>query len=67
MVTGPREGVPMLDEEPVRALAAEAIAAHAHEHPAAVQPFALELELKIARGERALRCCANRLPVAAIP
>src|ERR1700722_1933209 len=67
MVTGSGVGVSMLDQEPVRTLAAVAVAAHAHEYPAAVQPFTLELKLEVAGGERALGWRADRLPISAIP
>src|SRR5947208_2227707 len=58
----------MLDEQPVGALAAGPVAAHADQDPAAVEPPALEREFEIALFQGcfgALR--ALRLPIAAVP
>ena len=58
----------MLDHQPVRALAAESIAAHPHEHPASAQPFAVERELEFAFRELRLGgFIAFWRPVPAIP
>jgi hypothetical protein len=58
----------MLDEEPVGALAAAAVVAQTHQHPAAVQSLALERELQVAAAQRLLgRLGPLRNPVAAIP
>jgi hypothetical protein len=67
MVFRPSVIISMFDQEPVGTLATIAIAAHANEHPAAVQPLALQFEFEVARFERALRRCADWLPISAVP
>ncbi len=65
---GLRAGVPVFDQQPVVALPAVAVAAHADQHPAAMQPRAVQGELQIAALEgfsRGLR--ALRRPISAIP
>lgn len=58
----------MLDQQPIGALAALAIVAHAHKHEAAVQALAFEGELEVALGKRLFRALLSlRLPIAAIP
>ena len=63
------EFVAMLDQQPVGALAAVAVALHAHEHPAALQLLAGEHELELALAQLRLgrRSAPSRQPVAAIP
>ena len=62
------ELVAVLDQQPVGALAAVAIVLHPHQHPAAMQPLALEDEFEVALGERFLgRAPPFGLPVAAVP
>ena len=65
------ELVAMLDQQPVGALAAPAstfiaVPFHAHQHPAAVQAFALKDELEVALLQAFVRITL-RQPVAAIP
>ena len=55
-----REFVAMLDQQPVRALAAFAIALHAHQHPAALQALAREHEFQLAFAQLLLRPTAAR-------
>jgi hypothetical protein len=51
----PGEFVAVLDQEPVGALAAIAVALHPHQHPAAMQLFAVQGEFQVALLEPALR------------
>ncbi len=55
----------MLDQQPVGALAAIAVVAHPHQHPAAMQLVAIQREFKIALLEAALGIVG--FPIAAIP
>ena len=55
----------MLDQEPVGSLAAIAVMAHAHQHPAAAELVAVQREFQVALLESALRIVG--LPIAAIP
>src|SRR6266702_886343 len=55
----------MLDQQPVGALAASAIVAHAHEHPAAVQLVAVQRELEVTLLEAAFGIIG--FPSAAVP
>src|SRR5262249_59809819 len=57
--------VAMLDQEPVGALAAVAVVSHAHQHPAAMQLVAMQVELEVALGEAARGIV--RIPGAAVP
>jgi hypothetical protein len=57
--------IAMLDQEPVGTLAAGAIVAHAHQHPAAMQLFALQREFQVALAKAALRIVG--FPIAAVP
>src|SRR6185437_8900930 len=57
--------IAMLDQEPVGAIAAIAVVAHAHQHPASLQLVAIEAELEIALLET--RGGIDRFPIAAIP
>ena len=60
--------VAVLDQQPVGSLAAGAIVLHPHQHPAAVQPLAVEREFEVAlRPAPARRHAAFGLPVAAVP
>ena len=61
----PGELVAVLDQEPVGALAAAAVVAHAHQHPTAVQLFAIKRELQVALLEAGLGSVG--FPVAAVP
>ena len=56
----------MLDQQPVGAFAAESVAPHAHQHPAAFQLFPRQHEFEIAFGQHFFGV-AIRLPEAAIP
>ncbi|MGY3587190.1 hypothetical protein ACVIF9_005867 [Bradyrhizobium sp. USDA 4350] len=55
----------MLDQQPVGALAAEAVVLHPHQHPAAVQLVTVQRELQVALLEAALGIVG--FPGAAIP
>jgi hypothetical protein len=58
----------MLDQQPVRALAAVAIALHAHEYPAALQALAGKQEFQLALAQLLFgREVAHRQPEAAVP
>ena len=59
------EFVAVLDQEPVGALAAVAVALHPHQHPAAVQLVAMQREFQVALLEAALGIIG--FPDAAIP
>ena len=63
-----REFVAVLDQQPVGALAAGPVTLHPHQHPAAVQPLAVEREFQIAVRERRLRRrIASGSQIAAVP
>src|SRR6185437_373323 len=57
--------VAMLDQKPVGALAAGAVMAHAHQHPASVQLVALKREFEVAFPEAGFGIIT--IPIAAIP
>ena len=57
--------VAVLDQEPVGALAAIAVMAHPHQHPAAMQLVAMQVEFQVALLEAALGIF--RIPSAAVP
>ena len=58
----------MFDEQPVRTLAAVAVACHAHEHPASLELLARHHELQIAIAEHATNgFIAFRHPEATVP
>ena len=59
------ELVAVLDQQPVGALAAAAVVAHAHQHPTAVQLLAIQRELQVALLEAGLGSVG--FPVAAVP
>ena len=61
-----REFVAMLDQQPVGALAAVAVALHPHQHPAAMQLVAVQGEFQIALGKPRSGSSLG-LPVAAVP
>src|SRR5262249_41944886 len=59
------ELVTMLDQKPVGALSAIAIATHPNQYPASVQLLAIKREFEVALGKTALRVIA--VPIAAVP
>ena len=64
-VACPGEFVAVLDQEPVGALAAVTVALHPHQHPAAVQFLAVQVEFQVALGEAAIGVIG--FPGAAVP
>ena len=60
--------VAMLDEQPVVPLTPVLVVSHPHQHPAAAQAFAVELEFQISVSEHVLRgTVPHRLPSSPVP
>ncbi len=59
--------VAVLDQQPVGPRCRRCVVLHPHQHPAAVQPLAVQRELQVALRQALLRRHALRRPVAAVP
>jgi hypothetical protein len=59
--------IAVFDQQPVGTFAAHAVMFHAHQHPAAMQPFTCQSEFEIAIGQRLFRrFTALRRPLAPV-